>query len=68
MQYHKIMKDDYESQTKTYKNGNVVKNHWRDNMVGFSEVVSFGTERDKEPKEGLNSTEVNFINAKSFAR
>ncbi|MEH1011224.1 hypothetical protein QM027_11650 [Campylobacter concisus] len=65
MQYHKMMKDDYESQTKTYKNGNVVKNHWRDNMVGFSEVViSFGTERDKEPKEGLNSTEVNFINAK----
>ena len=65
MQYHKMMKDDYESQTKTYKNGNVVKNHWRDNMVGFSEVViSFGTERDKEPKEELNSTEVNFINAK----
>ena len=60
-----MMKDDYESQTTTYKNGNVVKNHWRDNMVGFSEVViSFGTERDKEPKEGLNSTEVNFINAK----
>ena len=65
MQYHKMMKDDYESQIKTYKNGKVVKNHWRDNMVGFSEVViSFGTERDKEPKEGLNSTEVNFINAK----
>ena len=65
MQYHKMMKDDYESQIKTYKNGKVVKNHWRDNMVGFSEmVISFGTERDKEPKEGLNSTEVNFINAK----
>ena len=65
MQYHKMMKDDYESQIKTYKNGKVVKNHWRDNMVGFSEIViSFGTERDKEPKEGLNSTEVNFINAK----
>ena len=65
MQYHKMMKDDYGFQTKTYKNGKVVKNHWRDNMVGFSEVViSFGTERDKEPKEGLNSTEVNFINAK----
>ena len=65
MQYHKMMKDDYESQIKTYKNGKVVKNHWRDNMVGFSEmVISFGTERDKEPKEGPNSTEVNFINAK----
>ena len=65
MQYHKMMKDDYESQIKTYKNGKVVKNHWRDNMVGFSEmVISFGTERNKEPKEGLNSTEVNFINAK----
>ena len=33
-------------------------------MVGFSEVViSFGTDRNKEPKEGLNKTEVNFINA-----
>ncbi len=64
MQYHKMMKDDYESQIKTYKNGKVVKNRWRDNMVGFSEVViSFGTKRPKEPKEGLNKTEVNFINA-----
>ena len=42
----------------------MVKNHWRENMVGFSEVViSFGTDRNKEPKEGLNKTEVNFINA-----
>jgi len=64
MQYHKMIKDDYESQIKTYKNGKVVKNHWRDNMVGFSEVVIiFGTKRPKEPKEGLNKTEVNFINA-----
>ena len=64
MQYHKMMKDDYESQIKTYKNGKVVKNHWRENMVGFSEIViSFGTDRNKEPKEGLNKTEVNFINA-----
>lgn len=39
------MKADYEAQTKTYKNGKVVKNRWRENMVGFSEVViSFGTE------------------------
>ena len=33
-------------------------------MVGFSEIViSFGTDRNKESKEGLNKTEVNFINA-----
>jgi len=62
--YHEKMKADYEAQSKTYKNGRVVKNHWRDNMVGFSEVViSFGTERPKDPKEGLNQTEVNFVNA-----
>jgi len=64
MQYHKMMKDDYESQSKTYKNGKVVKNRWRENMVGFSEVViSFGTQRPKDPKEGLNQAEVNFVNA-----
>ena len=58
------MKADYEAQSKTYKNGRAVKNHWRENMVGFSEVViSFGTDRNKEHKEGLNKTEVNFINA-----
>ena len=63
-EYHEKMKADYEAQSKTYKNGRVVKNHWRENMVGFSEVViSFGTDRNKEPKEGLNKTEVNFINA-----
>lgn len=58
------MKADYEAQSKTYKNGRVVKNHWRENMVGFSEVViSFGTDRPKNQKEGLNQTEVNFVNA-----
>ncbi|WP_299027037.1 hypothetical protein [uncultured Campylobacter sp.] len=63
-EYHEKMKADYEAQTKTYKNGKVVKNRWRENMVGFSEIViSFGTDRNKESKEGLNKTEVNFINA-----
>ena len=62
--YHEKMKADYEAQSKKYKNGRVVKNRWRENMVGFSEIViSFGTDRNKEPKEGLNKTEVNFINA-----
>ena len=62
--YHEKMKADYEAQSKTYKNGRVVKNRWRENMVGFSEIViSFGTDRNKGPKEGLNKTEVNFINA-----
>ena len=62
--YHEKMKADYEAQSKTYKNGRVVKNHWRENMVGFSEIViSFGTQRPKEPKEGLSQTETNFINA-----
>ena len=34
-EYHEKMKADYEAQTKTYKNGKVVKNRWRENMVGF---------------------------------
>ncbi|WP_258031822.1 hypothetical protein [Campylobacter concisus] len=69
-EYHEKMKADYEAQSKTYKNGRVVKNRWRENMVGFSEVViSFGTERPKNQKEGLNQTEVNFVNAQvSFDR
>ena len=63
-EYHEKMKADYEAQTKTYKNGKVVKNRWRENMVGFSEIViSFGTQRPKEPKEGLSQIETNFINA-----
>jgi len=63
LEYHEKMKVDYEAQTKTYKNGKAVKNSWRDNMVGFSEVViSFGTERPKDPKEGLNQTEANIVN------
>lgn len=62
--YYEKMKADYEAQSKTYKNGKVVKNRWRENMVGFSEVViSFGTQRPKEPKEGLSQIETNFINA-----
>ena len=64
LEYHEKMKADYEAQVKTYKNGRAVKNRWRENMVGFSEIViSFGTERPKDPKEGLNQTEVNFVNA-----
>ena len=63
-EYHEKIKADYEVQTKIYKNGKAVKNHWRENMVGFSEIViSFGTDRNKEPKEGLSQTETNFINA-----
>lgn len=57
-------KADYEAQTTTYKNGKVVKNGWRKDMVPFSEIViSFGSDRPKEQKEGLNANEVNFINA-----
>ncbi|WP_459822605.1 hypothetical protein [Campylobacter concisus] len=64
LEYHEKMKADYEVQTKIYKNGKAVKNHWHENMVGFSEIViSFGTDRNKEPKEGLSQTETNFINA-----
>ena len=57
-------KKDYESQTYTNKRGKVVKKGWRNDMVPFSEIViSFGTNRSKNPKEGLDEAEVNFINA-----
>ena len=52
-EYHEKVKVDYEAQTKTYKNGKAVKNHWRENIVGFSEVViSFSTERPKTKRKG----------------
>jgi hypothetical protein len=57
-------KKDYESQVYINKRGKVVRKGWRNDMVPFSEIViSFGTNRPKAPKEGLNKAEVNFINA-----
>ncbi|WP_149713899.1 hypothetical protein [Campylobacter concisus] len=57
---------DYTKQSYTQKrNGKdtVIKKSWRKDMASFCEVIiTFGTDREKEPKEGLNDEESKFIN------
>ena len=41
----------------------VIRRTWRKDMASFCEVIiTFGTDREKEPKEGLNDEESKFIN------
>lgn len=56
-------KADYEKQKITDKNGNVKRRSWQKKMTPFTEIIlSFGTQRPKEPKEGLNKDESDLIN------
>ena len=59
-------KEDYGKQSYTQKrNGKdtVIKKSWRKDMRSFCEIIiTFGTDRKKEPKEGLNDEESKFIN------
>ncbi|WP_297966321.1 hypothetical protein [uncultured Campylobacter sp.] len=59
-------KEDYTAQSYTQKrNGKdtVIKKSWRKDMRSFCEIIiTFGTDRKKEPKEGLNNEESKFIN------
>ena len=59
-------KEDYGKQSYTQKrNGKdtVIKKSWRKDMRSFCEIIiTFGTDREKEPKEGLNGEESKFIN------
>ena len=59
-------KEDYTAQSYTQKrNGKdtVIKKSWRKDMRSFCEIIiTFGTDRKKEPKEGLNGEESKFIN------
>ena len=59
-------KEDYAAQSYTQKrNGKdtVIKKSWRKDMRSFCEIIiTFGTDRQKEPKEGLNDEESKFIN------
>lgn len=67
--YFENIKTDYEKQTYTTKNGNVKKKSWRKDMTPFSEiVVSFGSERRKDAKEGLSQAEINVINNHDFTQ
>ena len=57
---------DYGKQSYTQKRQGkdiVIRRAWRKDMASFCEVIiTFGTDREKEPKEGLNDEESKFIN------
>ena len=56
-------KADYEKQKITDKNGKAKRRSWQKKMTPFTEIIlSFGTQRPKEAKEGLNKDESAFIN------
>ena len=59
-------KEDYTAQSYTQKRQGkdiVIRRTWRKDMASFCEVIiTFGTDREKEPKEGLNNEESKFIN------
>ena len=66
--FQESFEEDYAKQSYTQKrNGKdtVIKKSWRKDMRSFCEVIiTFGTDREKEPKEGLNDKESQFINEK----
>ena len=59
-------KEDYTKQSYTQKRQGkdiVIRRTWRKDMASFCEVIiTFGTDREKELKEGLNDEESKFIN------
>ena len=59
-------KEDYAAQSYTQKRQGkdiVIRRTWRKDMASFCEVIiTFGTDREKDPKEGLNDEESKFIN------
>ena len=64
--YQESFKEDYTKQLYAQKrNGKEtpIKKSWRKDMAGFCEIIiTFGTDRKKEPKEGLNEEESKFVN------
>lgn len=64
--FQESFEKDYTKQSYTQKrNGKetLIKKSWRKDMDGFCEVIiTFGTDRKKEPKEGLSEEESKFIN------
>ena len=59
-------KEDYGKQSYTQKRQGkdiVIRRAWRKDMASFCEIIiTFGTDRKKETKEGLNDEESKFIN------
>lgn len=64
--FQESFKEDYTAQYYTQKRqgkDRVIRRTWRKDMAGFCEIIiTFGTDRKKEPKEGLNEEESKFIN------
>ncbi|WP_149703649.1 hypothetical protein [Campylobacter concisus] len=64
--FQESFKKDYTAQSYTQKRQGkdiVIRRTWRKDMASFCEVIiTFGTDRKKEPKEGLNDEESKFIN------
>ena len=58
--------EDYTNQSYTQKRKGIetlINKSWRKDMAGFCEIIiTFGTDRKKEPKGGLNEEESKFIN------
>ena len=64
--FQESFEKDYTNQSYTQKRKGIetlINKSWRKDMAGFCEVIiTFGTDRKKEPKEGLNKEESKFIN------
>ena len=64
--FQESFKEDYTNQYYTQKRKGKetpINKSWRKDMAGFCEVIiTFGTDRKKEPKEGLSEEESKFIN------
>ena len=64
--FQESFEKDYTAQSYTQKRQGkdiVIRRAWRKDMASFCEVIiTFGTDREKEPKEGLNDEESKFIN------
>ena len=64
--YQESFKEDYTKQSYTQKRKGKetpINKSWRKDMSSFCEIIiTFGTDRKKEPKEGLNKEESKFIN------
>ena len=64
--FQESFKEDYTKQLYAQKRKGKetpINKSWRKDMAGFCEIIiTFGTDRKKEPKEGLSEEESKFIN------
>ena len=64
--FQESFEKDYTKQSYTQKRNGIetlINKSWRKDMAGFCEIIiTFGTDRKKEPKGGLNEEESKFVN------